>query len=359
MTTDLAPFAFGEDADDTGAAGARPLSAAATLSRRQKAAIVVRLLLAEGASLPLSDLPESLQSELATQMSQMRYVDRATLHEVIGEFADELDAIGIAFPAGIEGVLSILEGAISPDIAQRLRQQSGLVWTHDPWDTIAGIDGDRLLPFLETESPEVAAVILSKLKVGKAAELLNRLPGDRARRITYAVSETAEIAPDTVRRIGLSLAATLKAEPPRAFVTGAVNRVGAILNMSEAATREGVLKGLEEDDKDFADEVRRSIFTFPDIPRRIEALDVPLVMRAVDQATVVTVVAAADSETQLAVDYLLDNMSKRMAGTIKDEAAEMGQPKAKQAEIARRAVLEAIRNLLDTNQITLAGDAAE
>ncbi|SFP49931.1 flagellar motor switch protein FliG [Tranquillimonas alkanivorans] len=342
--------------DGNWTAGADSPAAKAHLTRRQKAAVVVRLLLAEGAQLPLSELPESLQTELAAQMSQMRYIDRATLQEVVEEFAAELEAVGLSFPGGLDGVLSILEGAISPDIAARLRSQSGLVWTHDPWDTIAEIEVERLLPFLREESAEVAAVILSKLKVSKAAELLGRLPGDRARRITYAVSETAEIAPDTVRRIGLSLAAALKAEPPRAFVSGAVDRVGAILNVSEADTREGVLKGLEEEDEAFAAEVRRAIFTFEDIPRRVEPLDVPVILRSVDQSALVTIVAATDPKTQDTVEFLMDNMSKRMAGAIRDEAGELAGVKAKQAENARRQVLDTIRQLLDSREITLVGD---
>ncbi|WP_428983607.1 hypothetical protein [Psychrosphaera aquimarina] len=45
---------------------------------------------------------------------------------------------------------------------------------------------EKLLPILENESIEVAAVLLSKIDVARAAELLGKLPGPQARRITYA-----------------------------------------------------------------------------------------------------------------------------------------------------------------------------
>lgn len=324
-----------------------------TLNRRQKAAIVVRLLLAEGASLPLADLPEPLQAELTTQMSQMRYVDRATLKSVIEEFANELDSIGLAFPGGLEGALSILEGVISPDMAARLRKQAGMVWFNDPWESLAGFDIEQLLPLLERQSPEVGAVLLSKLKVAKAADLLGRLPGEKARRLTFAMSETANVDPDTVRRIGLSLAAELKAEPPRAFATGAVARVGAILNISPATTRDDVLAGLTEDDAVFADEVRRAIFTFPDIPTRIKPLDVPAILRGVPQDSLVAIVAGADAQTAAAVDFLLDNMSKRLATTLRDDAADRGPVRPRIAETARMEVISAIRVLIDSGEIRI------
>lgn len=68
------------------------------LSGKAKAAIIVRLLLNEGAEIPLEELPDDLQLELTQQMGKMRIVDRDTLHAVAGEFADLLDNVGLHFP---------------------------------------------------------------------------------------------------------------------------------------------------------------------------------------------------------------------------------------------------------------------
>ncbi|WP_099827640.1 flagellar motor switch protein FliG [Oceaniglobus indicus] len=335
------------------------IQAAPTLNRRQKAAIVVRLLLAEGAKLPLVGLPEPLKAELTTQMSQMRYVDRRTLKSVIEEFANELDSIGLAFPGGLEGALAILDGVISPDMAAKLREQAGMVWHNDPWEALAEFSVDRLLPLLRRQSAEVGAVVLSKLKVAKAAEILEKLPGDKARRLTFAMSETAAIRPDTVRRIGLSLAAELNAEPPRAFASDAVARVGAILNVSPSATRDDLLQGLGETDAAFADEVRRAIFTFPDIPTRLRPLDVPAVLKDVDRDSLVVMVAGVDEANAAAVEFLLENTSKRMAATLREEAAEIGTVKAKVADAARTSVVTTIRGLVDRGDIALVSEEDE
>ena len=100
-------------------------AAASQLSRRQKAAIVVRFLLNEGAEISLSDLPEALQASLTTQMGSMRYVSRAVLADVVAEFAAELEAMGLTFPHGVAGALTALDGRISPQTAQRLRRWPG------------------------------------------------------------------------------------------------------------------------------------------------------------------------------------------------------------------------------------------
>jgi len=332
------------------------------LTGRQKAAIIVRLLLADGAQLPLSALPEHLQAALTEQMGSMRLVDRETMRAVVEEFREELESVGLSFPGGIDGAISMLDGHISVTAASRLRRLASASGKADPWERVASQDAERLLPVLEEESAEVGAVMLSKLSVDRAAGLLERLPGDRARKLAQAMSRTSKVDPETVRRIGLALATQLESQPPRAFETGPVERVGAILNSAPAVTRDTVLEGLRESDPDFAEEVRRAIFTFAHIPARVPARAVPLILRAVDQdrllAALVAAGAAGGAEAASA-DFLLANISQRMADTLREAMAEAGPIAPRAGEEAMAAVIAAIRVLEDDGTLTLlAPDAA-
>lgn len=318
----------------------------------------MQLLLSEGASLPLSSLPDNVQTDLTLQIGQMRSIDRATLLCVVTEFMTELEGIGLSFPKGVEGALAALGGAISPASAGRARAAAG-GGTGDPWVRISAMSVDQLLPVMQEESVEVGAVLLSKLAVGRAAELLGRLPGDRARRVTYAVSQTGAIGPDTVHRIGQSLASQLDAAPPRAFDTGPVERIGAILNVSPSAMRDDMLIGLDEADKGFATEVRRAIFTFTHIPARIDARDIPKVTRGVDPITLVTALAAASGDLEPVADFILSNMSQRMAAQLREEIAARGKIKEKDGEAAMTAIISVIRNMADTRQIVLITEEEE
>lgn len=327
------------------------------LNGRVKAAVIVRLLLAEGSPLPLSSLPEHMQAALTEQMGQMRLVDRTTLGAVVEEFLNELEQVGLAFPGGIEGALTMMDGHISATAASRLRRLAGASAKADPWDRITGLDLDRLLPVLEEESTEVAAVMLSKLPVPKAAELLGRLPGDKARRVAYAVSLTGNVDPETVRRIGQSLAAQLDTVPVRAFEAGPVERVGAILNVTPASTRDEVLAGLAETDAVFAENVRRAIFTFAHIPARLMPRDVPKVLRLVEQPVLVTALASARvGAAKESADFLLENVAQRQAQALREEIEERGKVKEKEAEAAIAAIIAAIRQLEASGDIALIVD---
>ena len=327
---------------------------AGTLSRRAKAAIVVRMLLNDGADIPLEDLPEELQAHLTKAMGAMRTVDRDTLQHVAAEFADEVDRIGLSFPGGMAGALTALEGRISPQTAARLRKEAGVREAGDPWKRIRDLGPDLLLPILQDESVEIAAVMLSKLPVSKAAELLGKLPGPRARQITYAVSMTGAVTPDAVDRIGLSLASQLEDRPVRAFNDGPVERVGAILNSSTSLTRDDMLAGLDETDEGFANLVRKAIFTFANIPARIAPRDVPRILRAVEQDALITALAGAPAMgLDASAAHLLDNMSARLADQLREDVGEAGTPSAADTDAAMAAVVTAIRQMERDGELTL------
>jgi len=325
-----------------------------TLNGRQKAAVVVRLLLNEGADIPLEELPDDLQEKLTHQLGQMGLIDRVTLDAVAQEFGDALDSVGLAFPHGLAGALDAVNGRIAPATAARLRKVAGVRQIGDPWQRLREIPTEDLAAMAQAESTEVAAVMLSKLDTAQAAQLLGHLPGPVARRITYAVSKTANVTPEAVERIGWSLAQQLDQRPAQAFADGPGARVGAILNQSAASTRDGLLTALDEEDVEFANTVRQSIFTFAHIPARILPRDIPAILRDVDQAVLVTALAGAAAEDDKAsVEFLLSNISSRMADNLREEMGERGRVKQPEAEDAMTQIVGVIRALVDGGTLTL------
>ncbi|MEL7461798.1 MAG: FliG C-terminal domain-containing protein [Pseudomonadota bacterium] len=355
---DFAPLGDLPDIGGFGGAGGMgggdtPKGEVVPLTKPQKAAVVVRLMLAEGVKISLRQLPDDVQVALTEEMTAMRTVNHATIEAAVEEFLAEMDAIGLRFPQGLDSALGLVGDAMTATAAARLRNQAGIDFEGDPWDVLQSIDSERLIPILERESTEVAAVILSKLKVSAAAELLSKIPGPTARRIAYAVSQIGAVDPATVRRIGVSLAEELDARPVRAFDDGPVARVGAILNYSTAGTRDDVLAGLEETDKAFAEEVKKAIFTFANIPGRVAPRDIPRVMRDVDQDQLVIALAAATGKDAEAGEFILANISQRMADNIRAEADEKDGVAAADAEAAMTAVVAVIRQLEADGEIFL------
>ena len=157
-------------------------------------------------------------------------------------------------------------------------------------------------------------------------------------------------------RIGDAIAAQLDTQRVTAFDSGPVDRVGAILNFAASATRDHVLTGLDETDGEFAEQVRRAIFTFANIPDRIDARDIPKVMREVDQPTLVKAIAAATGAEAAAAEFLLANISQRMADSMREMAREAGPVSLAEAEAAMTDVVAVIRRMEAAGEIFLTAE---
>jgi flagellar motor switch protein FliG len=148
----------------------------ATMTRRQKAAVIVRLLLLHGVSPGIDRLSPAHQSVLARAMSGLGQIDRATLADIVGEFTGALDNLALIMPRGMHDALEILNPHISAMARDGLRADAEIGDGTDPWPRLAAMDVAQLRPILDDESAEICAILLSKLSVAKAAALLSDLP---------------------------------------------------------------------------------------------------------------------------------------------------------------------------------------
>ena len=337
----------------SGVEGLRVVDVPAQLSSRQKAAVIVRLLLSQDVTPGLDRLTPQMQADLARAMASLGPISRVTLANVVREFTARLDGLAMTGPRDLSGALALLEPHISPIARDGLRAEAEAGDPTDPWARLAAVEVEKLRPLLLSESAEVAAILLSKLGAAKAAALLAGLPEARAQVIAHAVSLTATVTPAMVDRIGAHLAAQFQDEAEPAFRASPVDRVGAILNAVGGALRESLLGGLEARDTVFAGEVRRAIFTFHHIPKRVAPTDVPRILRRVEPDVLTRAMSAGMEAAPLSVEFLLENMSKRLAEQLRDEASALPKPRAEEGEAAMAEVVTAIRALEEEGEIRL------
>lgn len=327
------------------------------MSRRRKAAMIVQMMIAQGRNLSLQELPEEVQLDLTRELSALKIIDRGTVHAVAEEFAQVLEDVGLTAPGSLGRVVDAMSETISPEAAARLKtEEAERRIAANPWAQISKLEVDDIVPIMQEESIEVAAVVLSKIPVPKAAQVLGKLPGDLARNITFAVSKTSGILPGAVSRIGQAIARAHCMKPAPAFPVTPDTRVGAILDSSGTKTREEVLEGLTNEDPDFADQVRKAIFTFADIATRVKAMDIPNLTRSVNGETLITAMtfalASGGGEAE-AAEFILANMSQRMADQLREDIADRGKIRKSEGEEGMKEVVTAIRETVDAGQMQL------
>ncbi len=323
-----------------------------TLTARQKAAVIVKLLLDEENGIELSALKGDAQASLAQEMATMHLIDRTTRDAVIMEFCESLERIGVTFPGDLDATLDMLGQQLSDDTTDRLRRVAALSGRGDPWERLATLPVDRLTQLANNEAVEIAAVMFSMLPVTTASDVFGKLPADRARAVAHAMSMTGQITKSSLQRIGGVLLQAADSIPRPAIESPAVDRVGALLNFATAELRDAVLDGLDQDDAQFAGGVRKTIFTFKHIPARVEARDVPRITRDVDNAVLVRALAGATGEEAEAAEFILSNLPQRLAETIREDIESTGKMRPRDAEEAMSEVVSAIRQLADSGELT-------
>ena len=99
--------------------------------------------------------------------------------------------------------------------------------------------------------------------------------------------------------------------------------------------------------------MRQAIFTFANIPVRISNREIPKIQGKIDLQDLVTAVAGASDADKSAVEFFLENISKRLAENIKEEAKEIGSVKQADAEMAMMRIVNVIPELEAEGEIFL------
>lgn len=329
------------------------------LTGAQKAAIIVRLISGDGGTIPIASLSASSQSRIAMEFEGLGKVDRALVDAVVAEFEATMDDPSVAFPRNLTLTLDMIEGQLSPEVADELRHTAGLSMNADPWDEVGKIPLEVLTPALLLEGMQVGAIVLSKLPPEVASEALASMPEDVAKEMAYTVEQTGDVRPEVVAHIGRTMRELGRPKGPKAFAATPVERVAEILNAAGASQRDTTLEALELMDADFTAQVRQAIFTFADIPARIKPTDVPTIVRDVPNDDLVVALAAAKGTMDDSIDFILGNMSKRMADQLREEMDEAGPIKTKPGEAAMSVVTGAIRRSRDAGMITFVEPESE
>lgn len=338
----------------TAARSRLPSNPTQDLTGAEKAAIVIGALGTEAAGPILEMLDESALRSFTAAMARLRRVEPAIVRHVIAEFLDALREQDTIVRGGVSRAREVLQPHVNDGLLTRLLDDIDSPSTSNVWKKLGKVNEEALADFLAREHSQTAAVILSKLSSEHAAKVLNRLEPERAREVVLGITRTQSLDPNVIEAIGVSvsrdfLAANMHAAPRR----NPAERVGAIMNFVTAETRDNVLGHFEDTQPEFAEEIRRKMFTFDDIPKRIAPRDVAMIVRETERDQLVRALRVAQDLGSEAGEFILSNIASRIADQLRGEMAEIDKVRRKDGEQAQAAVVAAIRVLEDRNELRM------
>ncbi|MEO0993004.1 MAG: FliG C-terminal domain-containing protein, partial [Pseudomonadota bacterium] len=126
-----------------------------------------------------------------------------------------------------------------------------------------------------------------------------------------------------------------------------------IMNFTAAEVRTHVLDSIGESQPDFAEEIKRKMFTFEDIPARIETRDVSAIIRGAEPDVLLRALAGARETMPESAEFILSNISSRMAEQLRENLNEIGKVRRKESEAAQNEIIMLIRGMVDRAEIKL------
>lgn len=318
----------------------------ARLSRREKAAIILGILGTEAAGPILEQLDEGCHRSFAAAMAGLERIDPETGAAVIAEFIGELSTSETTLTGGIDRAREMLQEFVDEKVLEQILEDADRPSPRNVWDKLVKVDDQALTELLTSEHPQTAAVIVNRLAPDKAASILARLDADTACRIILGLSHAARLSPDVVQAIGQSVSRDfLSTHRPGQRRQTPADRIGEIMNYAAGEMRQSVLGFLGRAAPDLLAEVRRRMFTFEDLPQRIEKRDVTTIVRATPNEVLLPALAGAAENARETRDFILANISSRVAEQIREELEELGTVKLRAAEEAQTEIIKTIRTL--------------
>lgn len=324
------------------------------LSRPEKAAIVLGVLGEEGAAPLIEQFDEETLASFASAMARLERVAPEAVAATVAEFLSEIEAQELSVAGGLPRARSMLQQHVTEGALARILDDAEMPSVHNVWQKLAKIDDIALSEFLSGEHPQTAAVVLSKMPPEHSARVLGLVDKDRACEIIVGLTRITQLDSSVIEAIGRSVSRDFLAHQRQAGRNfKPAERIGAIMNFAPGDVRQSVMDFLERETPDLADNVKRTMFTFTDIPKRIEKRDITAIVRAVDRETLLKALSGAEQDAPETHAFILGSISSRVAEQVREDLAEFGKVKVREAEDAQTAILKAIKDLQRSGELKM------
>ncbi|HHX29594.1 MAG: flagellar motor switch protein FliG [Bacillota bacterium] len=321
------------------------------LSGREKAAILLITLGPDLSSQVMKHMKEEDIDILTLEIAGTKRVDQDIREQVLSEFADMAIAQQYIDEGGIEYAKVLLEKALGKEKAGDVMARLTMSLQVRPFDFARKAEPGQLLNFLESESPQTIALILSYLAPNQAGSILAALAPDLqvevARRIAAMEGTSPEVIKEIERILERKLVNVVGQDYNR---TGGVASIVDILNNVDRQTEKTILNALDVEAPELSEEIKRRMFLFEDIIY-LDDRAVQRFLREVDMSKDLPLALKAASDE--VKEKIYRNLSSRAVETLKESIDYLGPVRMRDVEDAQQRIVALIRRLEDQGEIVV------
>lgn len=326
------------------------------LTGAQKAALLLLQLGHDRAARVLQRLDEYEIEELTAEIVRLEHVDQALADEVVDEFWSA-HTLGVGVGGGSALAEKLLVTSLGEERAAEMMGRLEAVLAGQPFDFLQQVDARQIVSLLSGEHPQTVALVLAHLRPEQASMVLAGLPPEDQAAIAHRIALMERASPDLVQVVAENLQRKASAvlAPRELASVGGVQPLVEIINRADPATEKAILEGLAERDEELAEEIRSRMFVFADVVL-LEDRAMQLVLRQVETSVLAL---ALKGSAEAVRDVVMRNVSERARENLVEEIELLGPVRLSQVEDARAAIVQVIRRLEESGQITIRRDGED
>ncbi|MEK6701265.1 MAG: flagellar motor switch protein FliG [Planctomycetota bacterium] len=324
----------------------------AELSGITKAAILLLTVGPDEAGAVLKHLPVEAVEEVTRELASLGRVPEMLSGAVVEEFYNLSMASRHANEGNLDFAKALLKQSMDPKQADKVLSQIQTQVQRKPFSFLQRAESDNLLTFIQDEHPQTIALIVCHMPHHKAAEIIGGLPLQKQTEVIKRIANMEQTNPDVIKEVERGLESRLSSMLLQSMEkAGGVPTVSEILNLADRATEKAILEGLEAEDPDLVEQIRRLMFVFEDI-MMVNDKGIQAVLKEVDNHELALALKTASEKLQ---GKILGNMSERAASLIREDMQFMGPVRVSDVEGAQQRVVDIVRRLEESGEVVIQG----
>ncbi|MFI4892865.1 MAG: flagellar motor switch protein FliG [Phycisphaerales bacterium JB058] len=324
----------------------------AQLEGLTKAAILLLTLDSTQAATVLKQMSAEGVEEVTRELAGLGRVPLELQRAVVEEFYSTALAMQSASEGNLDHAKNLLKDALDPATAAKVMQQIQTQVQRTPFSFLQRAESENLLTFIQDEHPQTIALIVCHLPHHKASEILTGLPAQKQVEVVKRIANMDQTNPQVIRDVEKGLETRLSNVLSQSSEKmGGISTVAEVLNLADRATEKSIMEGLEVEDPDLVEQIRRLMFVFEDI-LLVDDRGIQAVLKEVDNEELSLALKTASEELQ---NKILGNMSERAASLIREDMEFMGPVRVSDVENAQQRIVDIVRRLEEAGEIIIQG----
>ncbi len=317
-----------------------------------KAAIVLLSLEHDVAGELLKHMSSEIVEEVTRALASLGDVPPELSEKVVEEFYELRMANIHVKQGGLQYAKTLIKNSLDDGVADRVISHIQTQVQRSPFAFLQKAESENLLTFIQDEHPQTIALIISHLAHHKASEVLAGLPDDKKVEVVRRVATMEQTNPEVVAEVERGLESRLSNMLVGSMEkVGGVSTIAEILNLVDRTTEKSILEGIENEDPDLVEDIRRLMFVFEDI-LKVNEKGIQAVLKEVDNEELCLALKTASDDLK---EKIFTNMSARASELIKEDMEYMGPVRLSDVEAAQQRIVDVVRRLEEAGEIIISG----